>query len=194
MVASILLSAPAPPKNADTSSGFVDRALALLTRGDAKALASIHHYPDSYTADERAKDVSDVAKSLDFLFERFGKPHDLRPARENVTFYEMGGGGGTVPYWASLSPFAEQSLTYAAQFPNLGPGYVVLAVVRVKGGPPEIRAISFGLPSSSPTARSTIVSLTADLMKRMGIPVSDEVRKALVEQLQPSTTPPASIE
>jgi hypothetical protein len=194
VLAGILIGAAPSRKSVDTSTGFVESSLALLARADSKALAASHHYPDSYTADERAKDVSDVEKSLNFLFESFGKPQNLRPTHERVTFYEMGAGGGTVPYWASLSPLAEQTLTYTAQFPNLGPGYVVLSVVRVQGGSPELRAISFGLPLSSPTAKSTILNLTADLMKQMGISVSDEVRKALVEQLQPTIAPPASIE
>jgi hypothetical protein len=99
-----------------------------------------------------------------------------------------------VPYWASVSPYSEQRLYYSTRFAKLGPGYVVLSVCRVKGGPPKLRAISFGLPTSSPTAKPKILDLSVNLLKRMGVPVSTEIRNSISEQLNATTTPPASIE
>lgn len=191
---SSLIAAADSPRNASPTVGLVDRVLSLLARGGSRDLAAILHYPESYTADERAKDVSNVATSLDFLLDRFGKPEKLRPVHESASFYEMGVGGGSVHYWASLSLIAEQTLLYSGSFSKLGPGFIKLSVVRVKGGPPEIRVISFGLPTSSPSAKATITNLSVSLMEQMGVPMSPEVRKSISEHLQPITTPPASLE
>ena len=167
----ILIGAAAPSNPPDPSRALAERALALLVRGDADALAAVHHYPESYTPDERRKDVADVATGLRFLFARFGKLEETHPTREPVTFYEIGGGGGTDAYWASLSPIA-----------------------KIKDGPPELREISYGLPTSSPTARTMILNLTADLMTRMGVPLSADVRRSIAEHMQPTIAPPADIE
>ena len=194
LAATLLSGASQSPSGDAPTVRLAERTLALLARGDSTSLAALHHYPPSFSSDERAKDAAGVAGAIEFLLESFGKPERVPPNQTPVEFYVVGAGGGSIPYWASISPFSEETVTYSVRFSKLGPGFIQLSIVRVAGGPAELRIIDFGLPKATPDSKSTMASLMVGVVGRMGLPVTDAVRKSIAEQLQPVIAPPASLE
>ena len=94
----VSLTSVQPPESQDRPSAqeLVARTVQMLVRGDIRSVAESMHYPPSYTAEERTKDVTSTGAGLDFTAQAFGQISDPKPHTELATFYEVGGSGGTV--------------------------------------------------------------------------------------------------
>ena len=162
------LACVSPVSPVDRARGVAERTVRALERGDAQAAAAQLHYPPSYSASERAEDAAAVATSLSFLLNRFGRPARSEPRRGAASFFEVGAGGGDMPYWQSLSPFRTLDFVYDAWFEHFGPGFLVVRVlVPVSGPAREVQRMGFALPIDPPSKRR-IAEATRDLFSLKG--------------------------
>jgi hypothetical protein len=170
---------------------LAERVASLLQAGDAASVAELLHYPPSYSEVERTADVAEVQKVLVFLIDRFGLPTDLKVNDAPLTFYEFGSSGGTVEYWASISPLETRAFMYSASFSKLGPGLLQIHLFQpADQSTLELQRVGFGLAASSPSARATMISTIVDLQKHMGRPVPPNYVEMLEQGLQPSSFQP----
>src|SRR5262245_14570387 len=83
---------------ATSPESLAARAVQLLSRGDARSVASMMHYPPKYTAAERKADVSSTGDGLTFIAGEFGAASAVKALTGPWAFYEVGGTGGDVRY------------------------------------------------------------------------------------------------
>lgn len=142
---------------------MANRTVQAFERADGNAAAALLHYPPSYSASERADDAAAVADSFSLFLDRFGRPGQIVPTREVPSFFEVGAGGGDMPYWRSISPFRTLDFVYEAWFANFGPGFLVVRVLVPAEGPPrEVQRVGFGLPVD-PLSKRRVVEVTRAL-------------------------------
>ena len=76
-----------------------------------------------------------------------------------IEYYELGVGGGTVPYWSQFPNLGMQGkVVYKAKFEKLGPGIVEVAFFKLRDSL-AVRAVSFGLEVTRPAARETVLKI-----------------------------------
>lgn len=140
-----------------------------VVAGDSRAVAELMHYPPSYTPEERKSDLTDVENGIRFLLERFGRVSDVKREEGHVSFFEVGGGGGDMGYWKSLSPMETVDVIYSAKFSKLGRGVIKIRIFwHGDGSAPGIFAVGFGLPVGRSDARTQIASAMRDMMSVRG--------------------------
>lgn len=150
----------------DPAQQLANNALALLQQGKLEQLVMLFHFPTSYTADELAKDRSNVQTSLSVLDSEFGKATEVEPLTGSAVYYHLSVAGANVPYWKTHSAFT--TFKYSAHFGKVGSGYLVLEVCKYSDKY-EIRFIHFGIPSWQPLAKEKLgIILTKMLAKRGG--------------------------
>jgi hypothetical protein len=167
------------------------RVTSLLEAGDSNRVAQLLHYPPSYSEEERRADIADLQKMLAFFIDRFGLPSDLEIQDTPLSFYEVGASGGSLEYWANISPLEIRAFVYTARFSKLGPGILKIHLFQPAGQSKfELQGVAFGLKVSSPSARTIMIRTMVDLSKLMGRPMSPNDIEMLEQQLQPSEFQP----
>jgi len=175
------------PHSAQDVHPLAKRVASLLEAGDSASVADLLHYPPSYSEVERTVDVAEVQKMLAFLIDRFGLPTDVKTHNTPLTFYEFGASGGTVEYWASISPLETHVFMYSVNFSKLGPGLLQIHLFQpADQSKLELQRVGFGLAASSPSARTTMIRIMVDVSKQMGQPMSPHEVEMLEQQLQPT--------
>jgi hypothetical protein len=139
-----------------------DSILGLLSKGETGTIASLLHYPPSYTEQQRNDDVADVHEQLDFLSQRFGKISHAVLAKEHLETLDIGVSGGTSEYFDSLDSFEYVDFTYATTFAHEGAGAIKIAFLRLKTGLVPWR-ISFCLLKSGPDASARFNSILGEI-------------------------------
>lgn len=178
---------------ADEGEGTPGRFAKLAANADAKSMAKLFHYPPSYSEAERREDQEAVAESLEWLLSKTGTPQDVAARNVPADFYEVGVFGGDNPYWESISPIDEIQFLYDVTFPNLGPGYLKILLLRPKSGSSgEIHMAGIGIPTTTPGAKERAIELVLGLIEQSGTPTPPGIREALEQQLQPSHAAPGS--
>jgi hypothetical protein len=182
-MSSLSAAEPVAPHEAET---LANRVVELLSKGDPRSVARLMHYPAAYTEKQREKDMTEVETLMSLLLRRFGTPsaakHEIRP----VAFFEMGGGGGDLPYWQSLSPFQTYDVFYSAQFSRLGTGVIKVRVFRHPSvSKPEVQWVGFGLPVTRADAKSQIISMTKEMMRLQGMTLPPNIDEILEQNIKP---------
>jgi hypothetical protein len=175
-----------PSVNTEPSQ-LAQHAVDLAEASKTTDLASLFHYPSTYSQDERTEDTAGIADSLGFIFSEFGKPKNIQINTDPASYYEVGLFGGTLPYWEGLSPFETEQFVYSTTFANVGPGFLIIKVFKHQDAQAfEIQAFGIALPESS-AAKAKVIDLMIRGLERDGIPLPAGFRKTLEAQLQPST-------
>jgi len=171
------LACASPPSPLDAARSVADDTARALERGDARAAAARFHYPPSYSDSQREADAAAVAESLALFLARFGHPGQIEPRRQASAFFEVGAGGGDMPYWQSISPLRTLDFAYDVWFANFGPGFLVVRVlVPSEGLPREVQRLGFALPVD-PQSKRRVAEVARDLFalkKRPMIPAIEQ--------------------
>jgi len=195
IVAACCLSTAATSRAAEhddvQAQALADRAVQMLTRGEAHAVAAtLMLYPATYTPEQRKDDVASTGDGLSLLAQEFGGIAAAKVCAKTTDFYEIGGSGGDAAYAASLVPHYSAQILYEATFAKLGAGYLRVAIVQLASdGPLEIRGIYFGLPISNPRAKETLVAITRKELEQMKVPLTPEIERQIREALTPVRYP-----
>lgn len=143
------------------------RIVQLIQADSFEEVASLLHYPATYTQQERLADQSAVANNLRFLSSEFGHLEEAVAAKEAVEFYKLSISGGDVPYWQSLPNVGQDGyLTYRAVFSKFGPGIFHITFIRAEGGW-QPRSIEFGLERGQPKAGERMANIARQMVARM---------------------------
>ena len=179
---------------ASSGEALAARVIALLGDGKFSDVARLHHFPPQYSAKERKQDLEAVERSLRFIFDRSGSPTEVRKLEVTTQFYFLASGGGDVPYWESISPYGRADYPFEVKFKNFGTG-MIKPVVFLGGPNPgtELVGIEIGLPVQEPGAKTTIVDLSVDMFKVMGVPTPPNIRDLVEQGINSATVAPASI-
>jgi hypothetical protein len=184
LLAGTAYSAPQTDPDAERealANGVVD----MLAKSETARAASSIHYPAAYSQAEREKDVASVAESLDFLIERFGTLIEFEKRRTPIDFYSAEVSGGTVEYWASLSPLDTIDFVYSAEFSKSGSGVIILSLFRRPSFTgPQVFRLGFGLPLSRPGAKAFIIDATVDMLKSMELSLPPNIRELIESSIQ----------
>jgi hypothetical protein len=182
-MASLCAAESAAPHEAETLG---NRVVELLSKQDSRSVARLMHYPAAYTRKQREEDMAGVESLISFFLRRFGTPTAVKREQGTVAFFEIGGGGGDLPYWQSLSPFETFDLIYSAQFSKLGAGILKVRIFRHPSvGQPEIQSVGFGLPTTRADAKSEMVSAAKEMMRLKGMPLPPNIDEILEQNLKP---------
>jgi hypothetical protein len=166
------LACATPSSPIDAARSVADRTVQAIERGDVAAAAAQLHYPPSYTKSQRSDDAAAVAESLTLFLTRFGRPGQIEPRRDAsaFAFFEVGAGGGDLPYWQAVSPFRTLDFVYEAWFENFGPGFLVVRVLVPGAGlPREVQRLGFALPVD-PLSKRRVVEVMAALFALKNAP------------------------
>jgi len=187
LVFAITAGAAIEPQSVPYENPLAKRVASLLEVGDTDSVAQLLHYPPSYSEEERTTDISNLQRNFAFLINRFGLPSDLRIQDKPLSFYEVGSAGGTLEYWASISPLDIRAYVYLVNFSKLGPGILKIHLFQPKGkSKTELQGVAFGLLVSAPSAHATMIRIMVDLSEQMGQPMSPHEIKMLEQELQAS--------
>jgi hypothetical protein len=181
----ITAGAAIEPHSVPYENPLAKQVASLLEVGNTDSVAQLLHYPPSYSEEERIADIANLQRNFAFLINRFGLPSDLRIQDKPLSFYEVGSSGGTIEYWANLSPLNIRAWVYLVNFSKLGPGILKIHLFQPKDKSKlELQGVAFGLAVSSPSARTTMIRIMVDLSKQMGQPMSPHEVEMLEQQLQ----------
>lgn len=176
-----------------SAQATADRAVALISDGNLKAVSSLHHYPPTYSDQELLADKQTVTKGLALLVRRFGSISDAQPNDTLRYFYHVGSGGGTVEYWRSIPDSSVTNHVYDVHFGSVGDGFIKVDVVSIEeGSSPQIKAIEFGLPTERPGAKQQIVSTMKALLIELGVPLPENFIELAEQSMQAAGSVPAS--
>ena len=165
---------------------LTNRVIELLSKDDPRSVARLMHYPAAYTEKQREEDVAGVETCMSFLLRRFGTPSAAKRAIRPMAFFEIGGGGGDLPYWQSLSPFETYDIIYSAHFSRLGAGVIKVRVFRhPSGSKPEVQWVGFGLLAARADAKSEMMSMAKEMMRLKGIPLPPNIDEILEQNIKP---------
>ena len=121
-----------------------EAVLIKLVQGRPGEAAALLHYPPSYSLAEREEDAAGVTQFLVTHLEAFGSPTEPELHREPVTTVDSGVSGGSVPYWAKLSPFDSAQFLYRVTFSKAGAGFLKFVVFHHPDSDnPEVQSIWF---------------------------------------------------
>ena len=183
-VALLCAAAPAPPPPISRSldSPIARRAINLLVEGDAKDLARLLAYPESYSAEERDRDITSVMRSIDALLRAFGKPRGVKVTPNSLRYYEIGVTGGPRPFW--WEPDGSRANTrayyYEVDFATHGAGYIKI-LTRVKDGSERAVGVGMGLPADRPPSRVRMRNAYQAVLDSQGAPPNHPARKVEVQ-------------
>lgn len=184
---------PNPTIGGVDAQGVADHAVQLLVHGQIRTVASIMHYPPTYTSEKRAKDVASVGANIEMTTRELGAISEVRAFQGLTTCYELGGTGGDLPYLASLSPDYLGDFFYEATYSKHGPGYLRIRILRLTPKSHfEILGVYFGLPMSDPRSKPVLVGIARKQLARMGVPVTPELVRQIEESVQPTKYAPGS--
>lgn len=185
VVAAILTCGKAEERTQDKSEDIALRIAHLIADHDTNAAAALLHYPSTYSTQERDHDSEEVAKSLSFLLEEFGDISELSRHLKSAVFFEIGVGGGDIPYWESLSPLNITDYLYSANFAKLGPGFLRIRIFRHPTLPgPAVRSIDFALPAMRGDTKAKLISIMKRFFEFKGQQLPPDIDEILERSLK----------
>ena len=189
MLALIALVVPWSQLQADSPAdegALALRIAELISRADLSGAAAALHYPPSWSDEQREQDAAAVERSLQFYTEQFGTVSGVTPQLEPILFYEVGAGGGDMPYWQNISPSVVNDYLFSVKFSKLGEGLLKIRAVRHPTVPmPTIQSIGFGLPAAREGAKAKIIEVTKGLLRLKGMQLPPNIDQILNDQLRP---------
>jgi hypothetical protein len=192
LVATAILLASPIAAGSDLTSAKVlaDRAIQLIERGSAEDVAELLHYPPTYTEAERKEDSGAVADSIRFLLGRTGQISNPKPWLKPAEFFEVGAGGGDMPYWQSLSPLRTIDYVYSVQYEKLGSGFLKVRAFKHPSIPkPAIMSIGIGFPVADPDSKKLVIALIRGLTEHKGHQAPPNLEEILEQTLKPEVYP-----
>ena len=174
-----------PPASSEAVSA---RAAELIENGSIAEVVQLFHIPPSYSAAEKEEETSALTTSLTHLMGDFGALTDVRPVRGLALYYNVGAGSGDSKYWQSIGDLGSETHVFAAQFENLGRGYVKLVTVSLEGSSTaELRSVDFGLPVSRDDSKTVTATVFVRLLRKRGVPGAENLQPSVIaRQLQPT--------
>lgn len=186
LLAAAPMASRADEQSVDAAAKLADRVVAAIAGEDPRSAAALLHYPASYDAKTRAEDVKKVRETIGVLIGYFGRVSGAAHEEQQVTYFEIGGGGGDVPYWKAKSPYTARNIVYRVKFAKAGAG-----VVRVRtfedpiAAAPEVESIAFGLRASRPNAKRDIIEATKAVMRQKGMKLPENADALLDAAISP---------
>lgn len=135
---------------------FSDYCYSLIKVENIDELALKFHNPPAYSATLVVNEIDGIKLSLMELIQIFGKIGPGEFIRDNLSFYNISAGGGDIKYWQEHPDFIQ--VGYKTTFMKQGEGYVLFQVVAILDKL-ELKAISYGIPISSPNAKERIENI-----------------------------------
>jgi hypothetical protein len=186
----LLASSIAAGSDLTSTKVLADRAIKLIEGGSAEDVSELLHYPPTYTEAERKKDSGAVADTIRFLLGRTGRISNPRPWLRPAEFFEVGMGGGDMPYWQSLSPFRTTDYVYSVRYEKLGSGFLkVRAFAHPSIPEPALMSIGIGFPVADPDSKKLVIALIRGLEEHKGRQAPPNLEEILDQTLKPEVYP-----
>jgi hypothetical protein len=192
LVSGVSSGGPSQLGVANEARALAKRAVVLLENDKSRAVASLMHYPPTYSADERAKDINSVGDGLELTLKELGTPTQFRDLHGLALSYEVSESGGNVPYLRSLSPAYAADFFYEVTYSKQGHGFLTVRVMQLNSkSPAEILSVRLGLPAANPASKTTMIEITGMQLARIGVPMSQALQQQIEASLRPAQVGPA---
>jgi len=192
LVSGVSSGGPSQLGVANEARALAKRAVVLLENDKSRAVASLMHYPPTYSADERAKDINSVGDGLELILKELGTPTQFRDLHGLALSYEVSESGGSIPYLRSLSPAYASDFLYEVTYSKQGHGYLTVRVMQLNSkSPAEILSVRLGLPTANPASKTTMIEITRMQLARLGVPMSQALQQQIDASLRPAQVGPA---
>ena len=142
-----------------------DSILTWLNAGKFAHVSSVLNYPPSYSSQERADDEASVAGGLKLIYGNLGRFTQSKPFTGVRLSYEVSAAGGTIEYWAGLSPMKTFDHAYNGVFEHFGKGFIVVRFARIQSKW-QATTIVFQLDSRVPGSRSRAIDIISELVSQ----------------------------
>ena len=168
LIAALLLStACAQEREAESVHPLAAGVLEALFASDLESVASMLHYPESYTPEEVIAERKKIVSLLQTVEQRFGRVLEAEVSRRSTPFFEVGVYAGTNEYWSSYERLGlVRAITYDVMFSTAGAGVVKVSLFSSRPGW-KVHSVSYGLWADSPEAEETIGEVARSLADRL---------------------------
>ena len=133
-----------------------EETVVLLEGSQLSNVASQMHYPELWTAEQRADDRTRFETSLAVILRELGPIRSHRSSDHQGPFLQIVLAGGDDSYWETHPP-GGQALTahFAVEFEKAGPGFVRVEFIENETGR-AIRSLGLGVAAERVDARETM--------------------------------------
>ena len=133
-----------------------EQVVVLLENSQLSTVASQMHYPELWTAEQRAEDRMRFEASLAAILNEMGTIRSHRPSEHKGPFLQIVLAGGDDSYWET-HPQGGQALTahFAVEFAKAGPGFVRVEFIE-DADAAAIRSLGLGVAAERADARETM--------------------------------------